>query len=669
MVLPLICVNLRNLRLAGFFSNFKPSHEPAGMKKLLRLIITLVVFFVPHFGKASINDSLLKIASIATDTAKVTALNELALSLDSNSDSAIFVAKKALDLAIKIKWEPGMGESFHFLGLFNSSKGTNKISLDYYFKALDTWEKLEASATAQDKNRVLSRKSKTLANIGVVYMDLGDYPRALDYFFMALRINEALKYKTGISQCLSNIGNVYVEQGYRDKGLDYYFRSLKMEEELKNVDGIANTLGNIGTVYDDQGDYEKALSFYARALKLTEETGDKDGIAVWLGNIGMVYEKQKAYDKALDHYFRALEIAKETGNAVTIAVQLRSIGSLYADQGKHAEAEAYLLEALALDEESDALLEIMNDEQELNELYSKTGKYALALEHYKKYAAAKDSLYNEENTAKSVRTEMNFEFEKQAANQKATHDKAVVALEAESRIAKNTRNFSIALALMLLGMISIAFTWFNNRKNLRIKEEYSQQLILSQEKERQRISKELHDSIGQNMLFIKNQLIKQNDTALLVSVNDTLEEVRNISKDLYPNQLERYGLAAAVDALAEKVKETSSIFVSHDLEAFGKEIALDKQINYYRIVQECISNTMKHSQATALRITASATNGMIELIVQDNGKGFDKLVLAKKAQRSFGMLNIEERVNYLKGRFELQTSPGKGTKYIFNLPV
>ncbi|MDQ3109372.1 MAG: sensor histidine kinase [Bacteroidota bacterium] len=640
------------------------------MKKILRLSVLLLILSVPHFGKASINDSLRKIASIKTDTAKVTALNDFALSISDNSDSAIFVSNKALELATKIKWDAGIGESYHFLGLFNSSKGTNKISLDCYFKALDIWEKLEAAATPENKNRVLYSKSKTFGNIGVVYMDLGDYPRALDYFFKALTLCEALKSKPGIATNLSNIGNIYIEQGYPDKGLDYYFRSLKVDEELKNKLGISTSLGNIGTVYDDyKHDYEKAIDYYSRALKLAEELNDKDGMAIWLGNIGMVYEKQKSYDKALDYYFRALAIAKETGNAITIAVELRAIGSLYSDQGKYKEAESYLLEALALDEESGALLQIIDDEQELNMLYSKTGRYALALDHYKKYTAAKDSLYNEENTAKFVRTEMNFEFEKKEAFQKAEHDKAVVAFEAENRIATNTRNFIIASAIMLLGMISLGFTWFNNRKNLKVKEEYSHQLIVSQEKERQRISKELHDSIGQNMLFIKNQLIKQNDTSLLASVNETLEEVRNISKDLYPNQLERYGLAAAVDALAEKVRETSSIFVSHDLEAFGKEIPSDKQINYYRIVQECISNAMKHSEASALRITAVATDGMIELIVQDNGKGFDKLSLAKKSQRSFGLLNIEERVNYLKGRFELQTSPGNGTKYTFNLPV
>jgi signal transduction histidine kinase len=633
------------------------------MKKMIRVLFILFILFIPHSGKAFINDSLRTIIALPDDTGKVTAFNDLALEVSyDNSDSAIFISMKALQLAQKIKWEEGIAKTFHFLGLFHSNKGDNKRSLDYYFNALEIWEKQEASSTPQNKKGVLENKWKTLGNIGVAYMDLGDYPRALDYFFRALKVIETVKNKSGASLTFTNIGNVYAEQHDPDKALDYYSRALKLEEELDNKFGIAITLGNIGTVYDDRGDNEKAMDYYSRALKLDEENGEKDGVAIWLGNIGMIYERQKDYDKALDHYSRALEVAKETGNATTIAVQLRAIGSLYSDLGKYKEAEEYLLEAQAMDENSGALLELMRDEQELSELYSKTGQHVLALDHYKKYTAAKDSLYNEENTAKSVRSEMNYEFEKKDAIQKAEH-------EAENRFAKTTRNFIIASALMLIVIITFGFTWFNNRKNLRVKEEYSHQLILSQEKERQRISKELHDSIGQNILFIKNQLTKQNDVALLVSVDETLEEVRNISKDLYPNQLERYGLAAAVDALAEKVKETSSIFVSHDLEAFGKEINSDKQINYYRIIQECISNSMKHSEATALRITASETNGIIELIVQDNGKGFDKLTLAKKAQRSFGLLNIEERVNYLKGRFDLQTAPGKGTKYIFNLPV
>lgn len=605
------------------------------------------------------NDSLRMVLALPNDTAKVSALNNLAYEIShANSDSAILVSEHALQLAQELKWEEGVGRSWHFLGLFHSSKGENRKALDYYFSAMEIWERQEVEADQDGKNRVLGHKWKTLGNIGVVYLDMGDYPGALDYFFRALKVCEAVNAKSGQAMWLGNIGIVYAEQGYTDKALDYYFRSLEVEQELNNTIGLAITLGNIGSVYHDDGEYEKSLGYFRRARVLADSVGDRDGVAIWEGNIGMAYENLNMPDTALAYYFRALKIAEETSNATTVATQLRAIGGLYADLGRYEEGEEFLMQALTMDEESGALNDILEDEKELSELYEKSGRPGLALEHYKKYTAVKDSVYSEENAAQSVREEMNYAFEKREAEH-----------EAEQRVARLTRNFIIVLAIMAVVMITLGLHWRNNRKSLRMKEQHSHQLLLAQEKEKQRISKELHDSIGQNMLFIKNQLIRQNDTTLLQSVSDTLEEVRNISKDLYPNQLEKYGLVAAIEALAEKVQESGAMFVSHDLSGFGVDIPADKQINYYRIVQECVSNAVKHAEATALRITATVEGGMIELIVQDNGKGFDKQQLEQKAQTSFGMLNLEERVNYLKGKFSLETTPGAGTKYLFTLPV
>jgi signal transduction histidine kinase len=624
-----------------------------------RLGFLLCFLFSGLLLSAQQNDSLRIVLAMHDDTGKVTALNDVAYEIGkANSDSAILVSGQALRLAQDLKWQDGIGRSWHFLGLFHSSKGENRKALDYYFNAMDIWERQETEGGEEGRKRVLGHKWKTLGNIGVVYMDMGDYPGALEYFFKALKVCEAIGAKSGEAMWLGNIGVVYTEQGYADKALDYYFRSLKVEQELNNPTGIAITLGNIGSVYHDEGDYEKSLGYFRRARVLADSAGDMDGVAIWDGNIGMAYENLKMPDTALFYYFRALEIAEETGNSTTIATQLRAIGGLYADMGRYDEGEEYLMQALTMDEEAGALNDILEDEKELSELYEKSGRHALALEHYKKYTAAKDSVYSEENAAQSVREEMNYAFEKREAEH-----------EAEQRLARLTRNFIVVLGVMLLVVITFGLRWRNNRKSLRMKEQHSHQLLLAQEKEKQRISKELHDSIGQNMLFIKNQLIKQNNTSLLQSVSDTLEEVRNISKDLYPNQLEKYGLVAAIEALAEKVQEAGGMFVSHDLSGFGRDIPSDKQINYYRIVQECVSNAVKHAEATALRITATAGGGMIELIVQDNGKGFDKQLLDAKAQTSFGMLNIEERVNYLKGKFSLETATGTGTKYVFTLPA
>ena len=626
---------------------------------LFQRIAFLFCMLLSVLLSAQQNDSLRMVLALPDDTGKVTALNNLAYEIGhANSDSAILVSKQALQLAQDLNWDEGTGRSWHFLGLFHSNKGDNRKALDYYLNAMDIWERLESEGEEDEKKRVPGHKWKTLGNIGVVYMDMGDYPGALEYLFRALKVCEAIGAKSGEAMWLGNIGVVYTEQGYADKALDYHFRSLEVEQELNNPTGIAITLGNIGSVYHDEGDYGKSLGYFRRARVLADSVGDRDGVAIWDGNIGMAYENLNMSDTALFYYFRALDIANETGNTSTIATQLRAIGGLYSDLGRYGEAEDYLMQALAMDKESGALLEILEDEKELSELFEKSGRPELALEHYKKYTAVKDSVYSEENAAQSVREEMNYTFEKREAEHAA-----------ERRVAVITRNFIIVLAIMAVVMITLGLRWRNNRKSLRMKEQHSHQLLLAQEKEKQRISKELHDSIGQNMLFIKNQLIRQNDTTLLQSVSDTLEEVRNISKDLYPNQLEKYGLVAAIEALAEKVQESGAMFVSHDLSGFGADIPADKQINYYRIVQECVSNAVKHAEATALRITATAEAGMIELIVQDNGKGFDKNLLEEKAHTSFGMINMEERVNYLRGKFSLETAVGAGTKCVFTVPA
>jgi signal transduction histidine kinase len=287
---------------------------------------------------------------------------------------------------------------------------------------------------------------------------------------------------------------------------------------------------------------------------------------------------------------------------------------------------------------------------------------------YQRFVTIRDSIYNLGNAKKAITAEVNFEYEKKAALRKAEHEKKIVALEAQNQIHKNTRNYVVIISILVLVLLSVGFIYFNSKNNLKMQEAFSHQLIQSQEEERKRISRELHDSVGQNVLFLKNQLIKRNDETLLGSVNETLEEIRSISKDLYPNQLEKYGLIAAIDGLAEKTKEATGIFVSHDLEAVKDGLSSEKQISIYRIIQECISNAMKHAAPTALRITAEKNDENVQLVVQDNGRGFDKLELKRKAQKSFGILNIEERVKLIHGTSELETSPGNGTKWIFNFP-
>ncbi|MCW3102996.1 MAG: hypothetical protein JWO09_1436 [Bacteroidetes bacterium] len=556
----------------------------------------------------------------------------------------------------------------------------------YTKKAIDlaTSMLVKPLISAELKRYALETEARGYGNIGSYYEDTGDDTKALEFYFKALRIDEGIDNKAGILRHLGNIAIAFNSIDESEKSIDYMYRALAVAKQMKSIgaEAEATLYSNLGSAYVEMENNDMALQYYTKSMEMFRKLKDTGTIAMILGNIGNVYgnfgdkklnkgadpRKIPEYDTAVAYYKKSLALYEITGDKRNKAVHLASLGSLYRGMKKYPEAKERLLQSLELSEEINYLDGVMEANENLSRLYSDLGDPKKELGYYRNYILAKDSIFNIDNAKKNVELEMNFEFEKKAALQKNEHEKEVIALEAENQIQRTTRNFIILLAVMVLLLVIGGFAYFNNRKALQLREMYSQQLLISQEKERQRISKELHDSIGQNILFIKNQMLKNNDLRLMPAVDETLEEVRSISKDLYPNQLEKYGLVAAVDALAEKVKESSNVFVSYDLDAVDKELPPDKQINYYRIIQECVTNALKHADATALRISASKANGVLELVVQDNGKGFDKSILSEKAQRSFGLLNLEERVKYLKGKLVLETSPGKGTKYIFSIP-
>ena len=289
------------------------------------------------------------------------------------------------------------------------------------------------------------------------------------------------------------------------------------------------------------------------------------------------------------------------------------------------------------------------------------------MENFKIYAALKDSVYQSEYDESMAALTAQYDLD--------SKQKTIALLEKDQQIRQGQirqQQTMMLIGLLAVGLILLGILLNNQRKTQKIKTAFAQDLLKMQESERQRISKDLHDSIGQNILFIKNQLQRTAPSPskqLVENLDSTLEDVRNIAKDLYPNQLELYGLQSAVDTLCETARESSGIFISSDLQGIDEKLDREAKINFYRIIQECINNSMKHADATSIRITSKQTPGKVELVVQDNGKGFDKAILERKAQRSFGMINIEERIKMLRGKLDLETAADKGVKLTFSIPV
>jgi PAS domain S-box-containing protein len=419
--------------------------------------------------------------AVWSDTIRIKTLNNLSWELMyNNPDTAIILSTQALDLSMtlskteKIQSQLGrtremcIANSYHLLAMLNGEKGNYSLALNYNFKALKIRESLNLKKGT----------STSLSSIGTNYANQGDYTQALNYYFKALKINEELKNKYLIASILCNIGVVYKDQGDYSRALDNYTKALRILEEVGNKSGIAVVLGNIGGIYEQQGDHPKTLDYYFKAFKLDEELQNKNGMARHLGNIGNVYQNQaKAANskhdfagndslnkKALTYCLKALKIFEELGAKRDVAINLCNIGGLYIDEKKYNEAEKNLQKALMFSTEIKALDLIEQIEESLSNLYSTTQQPAKALEHYKKYITTKDSIFNEENTKKAVRSEVTFEFEKKQAVTKAEQEKQNAITHAKIEKQNFLRNALVIGFVMLLILVFFIYRSYRQKQ-------------------------------------------------------------------------------------------------------------------------------------------------------------------------------------------------------------
>ena len=202
----------------------------------------------------------------------------------------------------------------------------------------------------------------------------------------------------------------------------------------------------------------------------------------------------------------------------------------------------------------------------------------------------------------------------------------------------------------------------------------SGQLIASQESERKRIAAELHDSLGQHLLMIKNWAAlamrevggsarQQSLTQISDAASSAIQEVREISYNLRPVQLERLGLTTAIKDLVQQVAGSSEINFTARIASVDGAFAPDAEMSIYRICQESLNNIVRHSQASEANICLDRHDDRVDIVIGDNGRGFSPAENRgpEPGNGGFGLLGIAERVRMLGGRWSVVSSPGSGT--------
>jgi signal transduction histidine kinase/ligand-binding sensor domain-containing protein len=234
------------------------------------------------------------------------------------------------------------------------------------------------------------------------------------------------------------------------------------------------------------------------------------------------------------------------------------------------------------------------------------------------------------------------------------------------------------IVLCSMAVIAVIFLIFRLReRELKrrqfIQQEFSRRLIDSQENERKRIASELHDSLGQYLLAIKNwaqfglnSVAEENPAReFLTEVSDTsslaLVEVREMTHNLRPYQLERLGLTNTLEYMLKNIKSTSSTSFSVDIENIDGILSKEAEIVFYRIAQETVNNVIKHSAAANAFFTVKRADYGLEFVCRDDGKGFDTEAAKTSPRSGLGLNGIAERVKILNGEYKIDSAIGKGT--------
>ena len=266
----------------------------------------------------------------------------------------------------------------------------------------------------------------------------------------------------------------------------------------------------------------------------------------------------------------------------------------------------------------------------------------------------------------------------------------------ESGLQENTFIFVMVIGILIMLALALAFVLFFNfsKKKILTEQMRSQKLayqhqeellhstILTQEAERKRIARDLHDEIGSklNVILLNTHRLKkfnkENEEigGITSEVNDlintTIATTRRISHDLLPPTLEEFGLVEAIKELRDNFQQTGSITIGFDLmereEAVSKKSTEEEdkliELNLFRVLQELINNSIRHGQATEITIKLWQNASSVKLEYLDNGKGFEMTNFENK--KGLGMRNIESRLHMIHATYQYDSSPGNGMKMV-----
>ncbi|MFL5748421.1 MAG: ATP-binding protein [Niastella sp.] len=476
-----------------------------------------------------------------------------------------------------------------------------------------------------------TRMALSYHNIGLVLLNLNEYPRSLQYFSRAIAIMEAGK-------------EVYADLA------DTYVMSAR------------------ATILSGQP--KQAFPFLQKAKKILEPNPDSYFWPLYYSVEGAYYRNIHSYSLAHESLERGLTVASQMSDVFEKRALLYEQFNVFKEEKNYAAAKNMLLQGLEMETSfplSKNKKQLLFDLAETEKL---SGNTDAAYRYLMQYAVLSDSIYTQQTKNEIDALEARFRT--------AEKEKQIGNLEHE----KKERKFQILLLLAVVAVLSliaiITIMRLQYRKKMAARRETAYQaelerkekekqlsnymaLMEGQEQERQRMARDLHDGLGCELAAIKLGLsgIPAESASQELSLQQVTEkldasirELRLISRNMMPESLLTLGLKEALNDLCSSVM-TPQLRLVYNAYNIDPALPQSSQIMIYRMIQEIITNAVKHANASEIMLQCSQEEDRFFITVEDNGKGFD---ISSHHSKGIGLKNIRNRVDYFHGHLHIESS-------------
>jgi len=450
----------------------------------------------------------------------------------------------------------------------------------------------------------------------------------------------------------------------------------------------------------NENNIDKNILEFQNGLKLLANTENDFLKGKYNQILGICFDYfKKDKERALQLYFKASEYLSKYQTSL-FSVELfgvyTNIAACYNDMGKSDLAETYYNKAYTIDIPKYRYIEKVKQSMLLSQILYEKKDYEKSIKYLKDSNKYQDTL-NEYNKAIAL-NEIDTKY-KTADKENKILQLEKENLEAETKRLQNRNLLFISILILFLGSV-IAFLLLKNSKRKRILAQQQKEIetqknltllkeqeittinamVDGQEKERKQIAEDLHDNLGSVLATLKlhfdNLKINQdkrkiNQEELFNKTENLIDEaylkVRSIAHAKNAGVIANQGLLIAIKMMAEKISSADKITIQVIDFGLNKRLENSLELTIFRIIQELTTNVLKHAEAKNITINISQFNNVLNIIIQDDGKGFD--INKVDFKNGMGLSSIKTRIKHLKGTFEIDATIGKGSSIILNIPV